>query len=316
MMDTRTNWMSEGTWGIFCHYLGKAPGKEGCGGQTAEDWNAQVDAFDVRGLVEQLKSTRCKWFFLTLGQNSGHYLSPNATYDQLTGICPSKCSRRDIVLELAELLEPAGIRLGLYLPSGAPAQDPEAMTRLGWEWGYACAWPKSLGETRTGKRLADFQVRWEAVAREWSLRYGTRVSAWWIDGCYFAEEMYRHEDAPNFGSFAAALRAGNPSALLAFNQGVFNPVIRDCPEEDFTAGEVNRDFPIPTERFTNGAQTHVLTYLGESWCWGEAPTLNTDFVSAYVQQLRRVGASVTFDVPIEKNGLIRAPFLEQLQAIR
>lgn len=130
-MNTRTDWMSEGTWGIFCHYLGKAPDKEGRIGQTAEDWNAQVDALDVQGLAEQLKSTHCKWFFLTLGQNSGHYLAPNAAYDELTGIRPSKCSRRDIVLELSSLLEPAGIRLGLYLPSGAPAQDPKAMKALG-----------------------------------------------------------------------------------------------------------------------------------------------------------------------------------------
>ena len=43
--------------------------------------------------------------------------------------------------------------------------------------------------------------------REWSLRWGDKIGGWWIDGCYFADEMYRHPDAPNFASFTAALKA-------------------------------------------------------------------------------------------------------------
>ena len=53
-----------------------------------------------------------------------------------------------------------------------------------------------------GGRLAEFQRKWEAVIREWSLRWGKSVSGWWIDGCYFADQMYRFDDEPNFASFA------------------------------------------------------------------------------------------------------------------
>ena len=35
------------------------------------------------------------------------------------------------------------------------------------------------------------------------------VWGWWIDSCYFADEMYRNPKPPNFQSFAAAtVRAG------------------------------------------------------------------------------------------------------------
>jgi alpha-beta hydrolase superfamily lysophospholipase len=37
----------------------------------------------------------------------------------------------------------------------------------------------------------------EAVIREWSLRWGKNVSGWWTDGCYHADKMYRHADAPD-----------------------------------------------------------------------------------------------------------------------
>jgi hypothetical protein len=52
---------------------------------------------------------------------------------------------------------------------------------------------------------------------------GTKVSGWWIDGCYFADEMYRHEGNPSFRSFTAALKAGNPNGIVAFNPGVVVP---------------------------------------------------------------------------------------------
>jgi hypothetical protein len=42
-----------------------------------------------------------------------------------------------------------------------------------------------------GGRLAEFQRNWEAICRDWSQRWSRRVSGWWIDACYFADEMYR-----------------------------------------------------------------------------------------------------------------------------
>ena len=306
--------MSEAGWGILCHYLGPLPVSNGGCELSAEAWNEWIDAFDVPGLARQLASTRCGYFFITLGQNSGHYLAPNATYDRLTKITPSKCSRRDIVSELYEHLAPVGIRLCAYIPSGAPAADTVAMDALGWEWGFEGGWPGGWG-TRTGKRHVEFQRNWEAVLADWSRRFGEKVSAWWIDGCYFADEMYRFDDEPNFFSLAGAARSGNSDALVAFNPGVINPVLRHTPAEDFTAGEINRDFPVLRERFIHGAQAHILTYLGDMWCAGERPELNTEFVCAYVKQLRRAGAAITFDVPIERSGLIRESFMTQLRAI-
>ena len=91
---------------------------------------------------------------LTLGQNSGHYCSPNATYDRIVGIAPSKCSRRDLIADLAKALSARNIRLMVYLPSGAPAADPVARKALGWRWGAKGGW-QMPGES-VGGRLAEF----------------------------------------------------------------------------------------------------------------------------------------------------------------
>lgn len=200
----RTDWFHDTGWGIMTHYLGAAPSSDGGAELTADMWNRQIDAFDVDTLVEQVASTGAGYLLFTLGQNSGHYCAPNATYDRMVGITPSKCSRRDLIAELATALKPHKIQLLVYLPSGAPAADHVARKKLGWRWGRPGGW--QLPGEPVGGRLKEFQRNWEAVVRDWSLRWGEQVAGWWIDGCYFADDMYRFEDEPNFASFTAALR--------------------------------------------------------------------------------------------------------------
>ena len=156
-MTTTTDWFAKCGWGVFCHYLGAAPSSGGGAELTADAWNRQVDAFDADALARQLADVGAPYFFLTIGQNSGHFLAPNPTYDEYVSLRPSKCSRRDLVSDLHAALRPWGIELLVYLPAGAPAADPVAVTRLGWEWGFEGGWPGGWSK-RTGKRLAAFRI--------------------------------------------------------------------------------------------------------------------------------------------------------------
>ncbi len=318
----RTDWFHDAGWGVMTHYLGAPPSSSGGKELTAEMWNRQIDAFDVEGLANQLASTGTKYLLFTIGQNSGHYCAPNATYDKLVGISPSKCSRRDLVADLAKELRKRNIRLLVYLPSGAPAANVEARKKLGWRWGRPGGW--QLPNEPVGGRLAEFQRKWEAVIREWSLRWKDDVSGWWIDGCYFADEMYRFDDEPNFASFAAALRAGNPDAIVAFNPGVRVPIVVHTKHEDYTAGEVTlQQLPqavetLPgrwLERDGEQVQSQILTFLGESWCRGDRPKWSDEKVVDLTRRITEKGAVVTYDVPIQTNGLIPHPFITQLRAI-
>ncbi len=313
-----SEWFADYGWGVFCHWLGTAPSSDGGSELTAEAWNYQVDAFDVEGLAQQLENAGAPYFFITIGQNSGHFLAPNETYDRYVGIEPSKCSRRDLVSDLHEALHSRGIDLLVYLSSGAPAADTVAVERLDWEWGFEGGWPHAWRTKRTGKRLVEFQEKWENVIREWSKRWGSKVRGWWIDGCYFSDEMYRHNEAPNFCSFAAALKAGNPDGIVAFNPGVLVPVICHTEHEDYTAGEISNALPeCPgawVERNGHKARYHILSYLGESWCKG-APRFPDELVVGYTRHIRSKGGVVTWDVPIDKNGLIPDAFVKQLARI-
>jgi hypothetical protein len=317
-----TDWLHEAQWGVMTHYLGAPPSSQGGAELTAQMWNQQVDAFDVNGLADQLASARVKYLLFTVGQNSGHYCAPNATYDRLVGITPSKCSRRDLIADLAKALAARNIRLMAYLPSGAPAADPVARKALGWRWGQPGDW--QLPGEPVGGRLAGFQRNWEAVIREWSLRWGKGVSGWWIDGCYFADQMYRFGDEPNFASFARATKAGNPEALVAFNPGVRVPVLGHTRHEDYTAGEVNLPQLAKAIDACPGrwlecegrkVQLHILTFLGAAWCQGDRPQLPDEQVLASIGRFAAKGGVLTYDVPIQKSGLIPQPFVAQLRNV-
>jgi hypothetical protein len=300
----RAAWMRTAKWGVMSHFLADWRAEVDGEPASVEHWNDLIDHFDVETLADQLKSAGAGWFQISIGQNSGYYLSPNPVYDRITGIRPSKCSRRDLVADLAEALGRRGIRLMVYLPSGGPGQDHAAVAAL---------------EYRRGpNRNAEFQRNWEAVIAEWSRRWGTKVSGWWFDGCYWPSTMYRTPDPPNFRSFAAAARAGNPDAAVAFNPGVVYRTISLTPNEDYTAGEIDHPEKWTAKRNIDGKidgdQIQVLTFLGQAWGKGE-PRFSAAEAIAFTKKVQDVGGVVTWDTPIRKDGTYAPEYVAELKAI-
>jgi hypothetical protein len=301
----RADWMREARLGVMTHFLHDwiirgLPREQ----LTPENWNKLVDGFDVEKCAEQLHSIGAGYYIISIGQNSGYYLSPSSAYDRITGIKPSKLSRRDLVADLAAALGKRGIRLIVYLPAGAPAGDREAREKLQWQNGPY--------------RNLEFQLHWEEIIREWSVRWGDKIAGWWYDGCYWPNQMYRTDEEPNFKSFAAASRAGNPKSAVAFNPGVVNRTLSITPHEDYIASEVSdpklwnarRNF----DGRIDGAQLFFLSYLGETWGRG-APRFTDEQAVALTKPVAAAGSAITWDTPTEKNGTFRPEYLAQLKAI-
>ncbi|MGC8639963.1 MAG: hypothetical protein ACP5XB_08825, partial [Isosphaeraceae bacterium] len=70
----KTDWFRAAKYGVFMHFLPGNPGQL-----------EQVKAFDVEALAAQLQALGARYFFITLGQNSGFFNAPNAAYDRITG---------------------------------------------------------------------------------------------------------------------------------------------------------------------------------------------------------------------------------------
>ena len=239
-----TDWMV-GKLGVFLHWW-----------PTSENPDAARD-FDVEGLVRDLKEIGPDYFFFTLGQNSGYYNGPNATYERYAGFeRGSRCGRvRDLPAEIIAALKGSGIRFGLYAPCQPAFDDPNTEAQFG-----------NLARTEDKNYYMTDQgiAKWADVVREWSGRYGEDVSLWWFDG---GARYFGMTDA-KAGRIAAAARSGNANAVVSFNWGVLNgsTQVVNTVFCDYTAGEVNRGPSIPCRsRTVGGSQWFALTHLGTYW---------------------------------------------------
>ena len=323
--NQKCNWLREAGWGVFCHYLAAPASSTHCSELTPEQWNRRIDNFQAGKLAEQLAEAGAAYLVMTLGQNSGFFLSPNPVYDEIVGRIPSRCSRRDLIADLYHALEPYGIRLMVYIPSNAPIHDPKALKAFEFSPIWQDRDPEwcglEVGDLPTipgvDSRMSGFQHKWEKVIAEWSLRWGNNVHGWWVDGCYHPDLMYDFPDEPNFASFKTALTAGNPNSITAFalRCSSFPPAVSDyC---DYTAGEFNNLLPVPGA-IKNGmikhCQYHVLTYMGENWGCGKV-RFSADFVKSWTRLIMAEKGVVSWDIPVTKQGVITTEYIEVLRTI-
>lgn len=304
--QNRSDWM-RGKWGVMTHYLADWQARDHHIAMSPEQWNKMVDNFDVDGLADEIKSTGASYHFLTVGQGSSYFISTNVAWNKCLSRGTDKASRRDLILDMAKADAKRGIRLIVYSTCSGPRDSRSS------QW--------NTNATTRDHRNIEHMIAWEKVIREWSLRWGTNISGWWFDGCYNPNQLYRFSDPPNFQSFAAAARAGNPKAVLAFNRGVMDRVLSITPFEDYTAGEINdiqttRLWRATPDGLVDGARVHKLSYLGQSWGTGEPRYTNLDEVAIpWTRKIVNAGGAMTWDAPIQPNGLIASNFLGQLRAI-
>jgi hypothetical protein len=232
------------------------------------------------------------------------------------------------VADLYDALAEHDIPLMVYLPSHAPILDKQAVSNLQctpkWD---APGWGISPGtyagpEITVDDRLSAFQRNWESIISEWSMRWGTKIKGWWIDGCYFSDKLYRHQDEPNFWSFSKAMKAGNKDSIVAFNGGVRVPVTSLTEFEDYTAGEISQALPIngmpphgyQMGRFVDGAQFHVFSYLGQWWGQGD-PRFDQELLIGFTKHINRYEGVVTWDISPTRNGTLAPSHVEHLNVL-
>lgn len=276
--NPNTDWMRDGKYGLFFHFL---PNINGGAGQ----FPGKVDEFNVTNFAQDCADAGAAWVIFTLGQNSGLYCSPNTKYNTYSGYAAgTKCSSRDLPMDLYDALNAKGIKLMLYLPCGLPNQDKQAVTNFGGTWNNG-------GDVKPDSTWAP---RWCEVIKEWSDRYGTKVSGWWFDGGWgFTQDQ--------FHDICAAAKSGNTKSIIALNPSI--GVRKNSDFEDYTAGEVNapemKNYAC-SNRWIQGLQWHELTFAG-NW-WGKQSIYNraTTIVTHLNTGVLPNGGALTIDLALDE----------------
>src|ERR1035437_2269639 len=99
-LSHRTDWLHDARWGVMAHFIAETFEATAGVQFTTELWNEWVEAFDVEALARQLRPLNPGYYLFALTQNSGYMCSPNAAYDRYVGREVSRCSRRDLIVDL------------------------------------------------------------------------------------------------------------------------------------------------------------------------------------------------------------------------
>ena len=279
----RADWLAQAGYGVAVNFLPTGAGA----------LQAQANAFDVATLADQLSAVGARFLQFPLGQNYNTYNVPCPRFEQLTGYAPgSRCATRDLVSELHAALAPRGIKLILYLPAQTSVGDTAAQLALGLA---PIPEAERLAPMLANLPLTDtFTTNWASVMQAWSDAYGSKVAGWWIDGCYpgaYPNGVAFDEAVAQ--KYAAALRHGNPDAIVAFNRGE-NYFGKHSAFDDFTAGEMALVTSLPTPTDVSPLVWHINTFLGTDW-----PTLDArysyDQWTGWIAGINALGGVVTLN---------------------
>ena len=314
-------------WGVFNHFLyGSERGYTDYRGENggeirrmAEEWNDQVDSFDVEKLARTLHEAGCGYYMITVMQGTRFMIAPNEAYSRITGIGPGEgCAKRDLARDIGEALRKYDIDLYLYYTGDGPHFDKTAGPRMGLYEDYEAG--------IHGKVDRYFVENWASVLGEYAERYGDLVKGWWVDGCY-ASLGYNNE---LLSIYYNALKKGNPEVLAAFNSGTasfVHPDGDDTPvkwyeNEGFTCGEDNDFTYVFRTRFTDGAQNHLLIPMGDyrdgNICAGWRNTgvrRSPAYMADYIRKNNEAGAVITVDVFVDQHGNFDPEQVEALKYI-
>lgn len=314
-----TRWMTEGKFGIFMHYqyrillnysVKTKPQFPEPSQMNAEQWNRFVDGFDVQGFAAQMAEAKAGWVMFCIDD---HYFAwpcaPNNAFCEYTGFAPGeKCSRRDLIMELADALNAKGVKLICYFAGlNGYMKEPKVTAGL-----------KDDGNPGTAPS-AESRKRRLAILKEYCERYKEKIAGWWFDGV----ELNSYKELPDdWSEIASIVRASNPNSVIAFSYGGNEQACIRKGVDDYTAGDtwskqnLNDLTPLryPAK---DGILWHGKIYCGNVYHGqGTANQFSDDELIEWIKTCNSQGGICTLDWPFNpQTGLLKDFGFEQFRRV-
>jgi hypothetical protein len=311
--------MLKARYGLFMHYqyrilLGRSirtkPQFPEPSEMTSRQWNQFVDGFDAPGFAKQAAEANLGWVIVCLDD---HYFawpcSPNEKFDEFTGYAPGeKCSRRDLIADVARELSARGVRLIVYTAVlNGYMKEPKVTAGL-----------LDDGNNKTPPS-PESRKRRLGILKEYADRYGDRIAGWWFDGV----DLNSYRDPPDdWSEIGRIVRAANPDAVIAFSYGGNEEACIRKGVDDFAAGDTWSRLDL--KRLTPHnlpAQAGVLWH-GKIYCGniyhgqGDSNQFTDDQLIDWIKKCNAQGGICTLDWPLDpKTGLLKDFGFQQLKRV-
>lgn len=304
-------WM-ESSIGVSVHWITLTTEQDGTRGSFEE----AVNGFNVPRFVRSLKAAGADHCIFTMAHAEQYLAFP---CEPLESILPGRTTKRDLLGELMDELHAAGIRyIGYYNHSCNGRDDPV--------WAKACGYADGV-EGNLDQFAGNICGIVECIAR----RYGRKMDGWWFDSCYTLDNSGPHK-AVNcdmrdwqfpWEDYIRAAKAGYEDCAVTLNSGVGLRYLYH-PRQDYYAGEsVELDEPFPPCP-DNGMYDHRwLCIDNPGWAYivreyrpFSDPRFSNDDVLAFVKNNLTARRMTTFNMEIDRSGIVNPKALRQLAEIR
>lgn len=261
----RADWMS-GRWGVGvrvpggCYHL--INGVRQC---------YYIDNFDVGGFVEQVKSIgNVGWVIIgiTSGANGLPYITWHSVLNRIAPLAaplPPELGGRDLFGEVALALRAEGIRTIAYVATEGPAKLRHGVARA-FDYNATSASSASVDawysfvETAYGSNDTDTMklAFAEVIIGEFAERYESLIAGWWFDHSSFGDRE----------ALVRVIRAANPDAVIALNQGQKVPLVNNHPGfEDYTFGHPTPVAREPASSMVNLPMVESIEESDNGYLW-------------------------------------------------
>lgn len=341
------DWFLSRKWGVFFHYINLVGnGTLRTNGVTYETFNDRVNAFDVENFAKTVHEINAGYVIFTVMQGSKNLCAPNQTFNEITGYKTGEaCSERDLIQDMIDALDKYDIPLLLYFTGDGPFRDE----RAGKAFNYHDRQVELVNTEFVEKWasvLKEYSVRYGDKVKGWwfdgmfdILGYGGREDLFKL---YADAAKAGNPDTllafnngviqPDFTNLECSkfcdgathpmqivdglgkhTEAGNMEAKALLKRIPGNSY-RYTQSENFMAGEANVFEELPTSRFVDGSQWHILSFLGApqfpDWCdqvvgWNALGCgYSADYMVDYVRKCNEFGGVVSIDAYLYDDGHI------------
>jgi Alpha-L-fucosidase len=293
-----TDWFIKAGYGAMFHWTDFTQPRDG----TKKPYPDAVNAFDVDTFARLIDEIGAAYVLFTLNHAHPHCPAPIQSWE---AIYPGWTTRRDLIGDIAGVLEKRGIRFLLYINS-------PVLTMLG-DIGTTGLYELTCSEEQ-------FTEIHKNVLSEIGSRYRDKLAGYWFDSWY--QSLAAYPDVP-IEAIYRYCKVGNPGRITAFNFWIF-PVL--TPWQDYWAGELNAlQNPFESRYIQTGAgtgfQAQGMVSMLPSWVHGETgpippPQFSTEDLIAYVKANMEHQAVTTINIGIYQDGTIEQSSLNMMRQLR
>jgi hypothetical protein len=320
-----TSWMIKGKYGIFMHYQYRIllnystmtnPKFPNPSQMTAGEWNRFVDGFDAKGFASQMAEAKVGW--VMFGLDDAYFAwpcAPNKVFSDYTGYAPGeKCSRRDLITDVADALNAKGVKVIIYYAGlNGYMMEPTVVAGLKDD--------STIRGILGGKTppTAECRKRRVAIFKEYAERYKDKIAGWWFD----VMEPNSYNESPNdWGTITSIIHNANPKAVIAFSHGGDEFECVKTGIDDYTAGDTwsKQDLTklIPKNYPSEGGILwHGKIYCGNVYHGqGNANQFSDQELIDWINTCNRQGGVCTMDWPLDpQTGFLKDFGFAQLKRI-